>query len=141
MNLRDELEIHAPPTKVWDLTIDVESWPKVTPTMTSIERLDTAPIAVGSRAKVKQPRQKATIWTVTRLEPGALFEWSTRTMGMTMTGAHRIEPIGADRCRNILTLDASGITATLFGWLLKRPIGKAIATENAGFKSSAESAP
>ena len=140
MNLGDEQEIDAPAATVWDLTIDVESWPKVTPTMTSVERLDTAPIAVGSRAKVKQPRQKATIWTVTRLEPGSLFEWSTRTMGMTMTGAHRIEPLGEGRCRNVLTLDASGLTATLFGWLLKRPIGKAIATENAGFKSAAESA-
>ena len=138
MDLRDDLEIAAPASAVWALTVDVESWPEVTPTVTSVERLDDGPLAVGSRARVKQPRQRAAVWTVTQLDDGTLFEWSTRSMGMTMTGGHRIEPLGADRCRNVLTLTATGPTATLLGWLLARPIRQAIATENAGIKRAAE---
>ena len=138
VDLRDELVIDAPAATVWALTIDIESWPQTTPTVTSVERLDDGPLAVGSRARLKQPRQRAAVWTVTRLEPETVFEWSTRTMGMTMTGGHRIEPLDDGRCRNVLTLRASGPTATLLGWLVSRPIRQAIATENAGIKRRAE---
>ena len=139
MELRDELVIDAPAAVVWALTVDVESWPQVTPTMSSVARLDDEPFGVGSRARVKQPRQRAAVWTVTRLEPESVFEWSTRTMGMTFTGGHHIEALGEGRCRNVLTLTATGPTATLLGWLLSRPMRQAIATENAGFKRAAES--
>ena len=138
MNLRDEVEIDAPVSSVWALTIDVESWPQTTPTVTRVNLLDPGPLAPGSRARVKQPRQPSAVWTVTRLEPEAVFEWATHSMGMTMTGRHELSATADGRCRNVLTLDAIGVTARLFGWFLKRPMGKAIATENAGFKRRAE---
>lgn len=138
MDLRDELTIDATAATVWALTVDVESWPNVTPTVTSVERLDTGPFAVGSRAKIKQPRQPAAVWTVTRLEPETVFEWSTRTLGMTFVGRHHIERIDDGRCRNVLTLSATGLTAKLFGWALQGQLRKAIATENTGFKRVAE---
>jgi uncharacterized membrane protein len=140
VKLRDELEIDAPAETVWALTIDIESWPQTTPTITSVDRLDDGPVVVGSRARLKQPRQPAAVWTVTRLEPGSVFEWSTRTLGMTMTGGHRIEPLPDGRCRNVLTLSATGLSAALLGWLVARPIRQAIATENAGIKRRAEAA-
>ena len=141
MQLRHEVVIDAPAPVVWALTVDVESWPQVTPTMSSVSRLDDEPFGVGSRARVKQPKLRAAVWTVTRFEPGSVFEWSTRTMGMTMTGGHHLEAIDDGHCRNVLTLTASGPTATLLGWLLSRPMRAAIATENAGFKRAAESVP
>lgn len=138
MRWEDTVTIDAPAEVVWDLTLDVTSWPRITPTMTSVERLDAGPIHVGSSARVKQPRQTAAVWTVTRLEQGHEFTWQTRRMGLTMTGSHVVEPVG-DHCRNTLSIDVEGPGSVLFGWLLGRTVASAIATENASFRAKAQS--
>jgi uncharacterized membrane protein len=139
MQLASELTIAAPVERVWDLTEDVESWPSITPTMTSVERLDDGPLRVGSRARVRQPRQRPTVWTVTVVEPGSQFVWETRVLGLRMIGAHRLQPV-ATGCRNTLTIDLEGPGAGLMGRLLGGPIQRAISTENEGFRRAAERA-
>ena len=138
MRWEDTVTIEAPADVVWDLTLDVTNWPNITPTMTSVERLDGGPLHVGSSARVKQPRQTAAVWTVTRLEQGHEFTWQTRRMGMTMTGSHVVEQVG-DHCRNTLSLDVEGPGSVLFGRIFGRTVASAIATENAGFRAKAES--
>ena len=140
MELHDEVTIDAPAATVWTLTVDIEGWPKVTPTVASVSRLDDAPLDAGSRARVKQPRQPPAVWVVTRFEPETLFEWSAQSLGMAMVATHRIVPLDERRCRNLLTLTVNGPTAALFGRLLKPHIAKVLATENASFKRAAESA-
>jgi uncharacterized membrane protein len=137
MRIEDSIDITAPVARVWELTLDVESWPQHTPTMTSIERLDTGPLGVGSQARVKQPGQRAKVWTVTALEPERKFAWSTKSMRMTMTGTHAL---GARETgtTNKLTVEIEGPLSSLIGALLRRPIAKAIAQENRGFKTAAE---
>jgi len=138
MRYEDTVTIDAPTEVVWGLTVDVTNWPTITPTMTRIERLDEGPMHDGSSARVKQPRQTAAVWTVTRLEQGREFTWQTRRMGLTMTGSHRVESLG-DHCRNTLTLDVDGPGSVLFGRLFGRVMRSSIATENAGFRERAES--
>ncbi len=75
MTITHELIIEAPVEQVWALTVDVESWPTMTPTMTSVQRLDEGPLRVGSTARIKQPGQSSRIWTVTTLEPNEAFAW------------------------------------------------------------------
>ena len=137
MHLENRLEIAAPVSRLWDLTVDVERWPDVTPTMTSVERLDEGAFGVGSRARVKQPRQRPTEWTVTRFEPGRMFAWAASTLGMHFEGGHHLEGDETSSV-NTLTLDVTGPTAPLLGRLLKGQLAKAIATENQGFKRVAE---
>jgi uncharacterized membrane protein len=137
MVIEHELTIDAPDHVVWRLTEDVEGWPTLTPTMTSIERLDDGPLHVGSRARVKQPAQRATVWTVTRLEPSELFEWEANVFGVRMVGRHRITADG-DSCRNTLQIEMSGRGSGVLGALTGGRIRKAIATENEGFKRAAE---
>lgn len=137
MRIENTLKIEAPVERVWELTLDVESWPDHTPTMTSVERLDRSPIAVGSAVRIKQPAQRARIWTVSDLEPGRRFAWSTRTMGTTMTGTHTLVPSDSGTTQ-ILSVDIEGRFSRLVGALIGRPIGKAIAAENLGFKTAAE---
>ena len=138
--LRSELLIDADPATVWALTTDVEHLPDLTPTMTEVRRLDDGPLAVGSRARIKQPAQPAAVWTVSTLEPEREFVWQTKLGTVTMVGGHHLEPAG-DGCRNVLTLELHGFGSGLLERLLGRRIGAAIATENAGFKTAAESVP
>jgi uncharacterized membrane protein len=139
MKTENELQIDAPIDVVWRLTADVESWPSVTPTMTSIERLDDGPITVGSRARVKQPGQRAAVWTVTGLDPNRLFEWRTSVLGMQMIGRHELAEVDGGT-RNRLSLELTGRGSGVFGKLIGKKISQSIGTENAGFKSHAESA-
>jgi len=137
MRFTSIVTIEAPVEVVWRLTADVEGWPAITPTMTRVARLDAGPLRVGSRARVKQPRQPEAVWTVTQLDDGRLFSWQTTRMGVTMVGSHLLEEAG-DSCRNTLTLDLAGPGSGLFGRLFGRVISTTIETENAGFRARAQ---
>lgn len=137
MLIEHELSIEAPADVVWDLTVDVEGWPALTPTITSVERLDDGPLRVGSQARVKQPAQRAAVWTVTRFDEGERFEWEAEVLGTTMVGRHVVTAEGP-HSRNTLQIEMTGWSAPLLGALAGGRIRKAIATENEGFKRAAE---
>ena len=137
MRLENEIDIAAPSETVWALTLDVEGWPEVTPTMTEITRLDDGPLAVGSQARVKQPAQRARVWTVTRLDPNH-YEWDAKMGPIRMRGGHHVTPTDTG-CTNLLALDLEGLGSGLFGLVAKRTLAKALQQENEGFKAAAES--
>ena len=139
VRIEDQVEISSGADKVWALTIDVERWPELTSTITSVERLDEGPLRVGSTARIVQPKQPPRVWTVTRLDPLRRFEWHTRARSVTMTGIHLIDTV-AGGCRNTLVLELTGLGSGLLGRLAKRPLAAALRTENDGFKRAAESA-
>ncbi len=138
MRLENEIDIAAPAETVWALTVDIEGWPEITPTMTEVTRLDDGPIAVGSQARVKQPAQRARVWTVTRLEPNH-YEWDATFGSIRMRGGHHVSPADGG-CTNRLTLDLDGFGGGLFGRVAGRTLAKALQTENEGFKAAAEAA-
>lgn len=125
--------ITAPADVVWQLTTDVESWPRYTSTMQSVHRLDEGPLRVGSSARIKQPGRRAAVWTVTRLEPGREFSWRTVKGRRTITGSHCVVPDGA-ACRNDLEVEIDGPLARLLGPFVRY----ALRTENAGFTAEAQ---
>jgi len=106
MSWSDTTTIDAPAALVWHLTTQVEDWPSLTPTMTSVKLLDPGPLRVGSRARIKQPRQASATWTVSRLEPNRSFSWQTSRLGLTLTGTHEVTPDEA-WCRNTLQVEAT----------------------------------
>ena len=138
MRLENEIAVAAPAETVWALTLDVERWPDITPTMTEITRLDDGPLAVGSQARVKQPAQRARTWTVTRLEPNH-YEWDATMGPIRLRGGHHVTPTDTG-CTNLLTLDVDGFGSGLFALLAKGTLAKALQQENEGFKDAAESA-
>lgn len=137
MRIQHRIEIAAPPSRVWEHTVDVEALPDHTPTMTYVVRLDRAPLVVGSRVRIKQPAQRAKIWTITELDENRRFSWATRSTGTVMTASHDLAE-SATGTTNTLTVDMAGPLGGVIGALVRRQIRRALSTENEACKASAE---
>jgi uncharacterized membrane protein len=137
MRVEHSIHIDASPEIVWEVTEAIDRWPEWTPTVTSVKRVDSGPLALGSVARIKQPAQPESEWVVIQFERGRRFAWETRRTGLHLIGAHEVEPQGAGT-RNLLRVEASGAIAVLFWPILKRAIARALADENRGLKQRSE---
>ena len=136
MDIHHTLTIPAPVDTVWALTIDVERWPQVMPTVTRVDRLDDGPLAIGSSARLEQPGLRPAIWTVTTLEPGRRFAWASRLLGAPIVGRHDIEATD-DGARNTLTLELGGLRGRIIGTLFGGRLRSTLVTENEAFRAAA----
>ncbi len=125
--------IDAPPGKVFAVLCDVERWPEWTSTMTSVRRVDRGPFAVGSSARVRQPRLLPAVWQVTELTDQRNFTWTTGSPGLRMTAGHSVEPKDAGS-RVLLSLELSGFIAPLIARLYGGLMERYISTEAQGLK-------
>lgn len=137
MRLERTIEIAAPPSVVWDVTADVERWNQWTDTITSIEWVEGDSIAVGNRARIKQPMQPLATWEVTEAEPGRSFRWRTRNLGATFVGIHAVEP-SATGTKATLGIEASGLGAILMYPMLALALPGVLKKEAAGLKAASE---
>ena len=135
----DHIDIDASLAVVWALTVDIESWPLMFSTVTHVERVDNAPLVVGSQARIKQPGQPTRTWTVTDLQPERIFAWSTSAKGYTMTATHTLAALSTSRTSNRLRIDLDGPLAGIVDALAGRKLRKILATENIGFQKAAVS--
>ena len=116
---------------------DVERWHEWTPSITSVERLDSAPLAVGSRARVKQPKLAPATFVVTEWQPERGFDWVTRNPAVTAVGRHWIQPI-ASGVRVTLSVEFSGPLAGLIAWLYGGLTSRYVQMEAEGLKKRSE---
>jgi len=133
------VNINAPPQRVLAVLCDVERWPEWTSTMTHIQRLDHGPFAVGSSARVLQPKLRPAVWQVTELDENCSFTWVTRAPGVRMTAGHYVEAQG-DGSRAALSFEISGLLAPIVSRLYRSLIQQYIATEACGLKQRSETA-
>jgi uncharacterized protein YndB with AHSA1/START domain len=131
------ITVQASPAIVWQLLTDVESWPRWTPSMLSVSRLDRGEFRLGSRAAIKQPGMPIAVWAVSELEPGRSFAWTSKSVGVTTVGGHVVEPAG-DGARLTLTVRQTGPFAGAIGLLFGRRIRRWIGLEAEGFRRAAE---
>jgi uncharacterized protein YndB with AHSA1/START domain len=131
------VDIEASPERVWAVMLDIERWAEWTASIRSIERLDGGPLAVGSRARIRQPNVLPAIWEVTALDAGKAFTWITRSPGVTATGRHFVEPAGQGS-RATLSLDFGGPLGSIVGWLLRGLNERYLGLEAAGLKGRCE---
>jgi hypothetical protein len=133
------VSINAPPQQVLAVLCDVERWPEWTPTMTHVQRLDRGPLAVGSSARVLQPKLLPAVWQVTELDANRSFTWVARAPGVRMKAGHFVEPEG-DGSRAALSFEFSGLLAPVVSWLYRGLIQQYVATEAKGLKQRSETA-
>jgi uncharacterized protein YndB with AHSA1/START domain len=117
VHIETTIEIAAPIATVWAVLTDLESWPRWTASVTRLDLLDAGPLRPGSRARVRQPRLPAAVWTVTDLTPGSAFTWISRSPGVTVTGVHELTPVSETATSARLSVDQSGPLAGLVGVL------------------------
>ena len=110
------VEIEAPPDKVWKVLTDVEKWAEWTSSIDQIESLDSGPLQIGARYRIRQPKLSTNIYQVMTLEPGKEFSWLARAMGLEILGEHRMEALsGSNKVKVRNTLSLKGFLAPLVG--------------------------
>ena len=139
MRFEQSIEIHAPQQRVWDVRSDLEAWPQRIVTVDTIELLTPAPIANGSRARLKQPKLPEGVWDVTVWDAPSYFEWTQKATGATSVAGHRVESLGEGRARLTLTLDMRGWLISVVGRFYKGLTEDYIGREAEGMKRVAES--
>ena len=127
------VEIVAPPERVWAVLADLERWPEWTPSVTSIELLVPGPLAVGTRARVSQPKLKPAVWEVTEVKANRSFTWVTRQPGLVVTGLHQLEPIEKGTLATV-AVRFSGLLGPLVGRLTRRLNHRYLAFEADGLR-------
>lgn len=132
-----EIDIAAPPEVVWTVMQDGERWPEWTASVTSVKRLDTGPLRIGSRALIRQPRFPPAVWTVTTHEPGHRFVWRSGMPGMWVYGDHSVERRG-NGSRARLRLSYEGLLARLMGRMTRGITNRYLDMEAAGLKRRSE---
>jgi uncharacterized membrane protein len=132
------IDIAAPVERVWDVLCEVERWPEWATTVTSVRRLDDGPLAVGSRARVEQPRIPPTEYVVTELAPGRSFTWVANGPGVRTTARHQLEELGPGSTRVTLAVEQAGPVGVVMGRFYRRLTDRYLTAEAEGIKARSE---
>ena len=133
-------DISAPRNRVWSVLEDVTRWPEWTASIESVELLDGArELAVGVRARVRQPRLAPATWRVTALDPGRRFTWVSSVGGVTSTGMHVLAdgPGGTTTFTN--AVEQRGLLAPVVRLVFGRLVHRYLDLETQGLKRRCES--
>jgi hypothetical protein len=131
------VDIRASSERVWEVLSNIEHWPDWTPTVTNVQRLDRGPLAVGSRARLRQPKLPPAVWQVTELGEGRSFTWVTRSPGVRVTACHWVEALEGGS-RATLSLQFSGLLGPLVARLTLGLNERYLALEARGLKTFSE---
>jgi hypothetical protein len=138
MKYEVSIDIVADTQLVWEVLTDLERWPEWTQSVTRLEWLSSPTLALGSRARIKQPRLKKTVWTVTALEPPTGFSWEARQRGLTTIGSHRLDQRAPGRTTVTLAIEQHGALAPIVWFLSSRMMRRYLDFERGGLKARSE---
>ena len=131
------VEIQASSERVWEVLSNIECWPAWTLTVTSIQRVDRGPLAVGSQAHIRQPKLPPAVWQITELDEGRSFTWVTRSPGVRVTAWHSVEA-SEGGSRATLSLQFSGLLGPLVARLTRGLNERYFALEARGLRTRSE---
>lgn len=131
------IKITSPPGRVWAIMSDVERWPRWTSIVRKIKRLDSGPLAVGSKAWIYQPKLLPARWVVAAMEPPRGFTWITSVPGILVRANHAIEPI-SNGSLVTLSITYTGFLSPLISRLTAKVNTKYLGIEARGLKKRCE---
>ena len=137
MHVEHHVDINAAPEHVYSIISDVEKWPEITESVKSVELLTPGPLAVGSEARISQPKFGTRVWRVTAVEPGKSFTWETSGGGARMVATHTVTPRAGGSTLTLI-VDSTGLAVKLFGWMMAGTGRRFMEIEAAGVKRRAE---
>ena len=138
MHFKTTIEINAPPDRVWDALVDVETWPEWTASIREVKGLDGAVLAFGSRVRIKQPRMPSLVWEVSEFEPTTSFTWRSSSPGVTTVGSHVVTATTTNRVTVTLGIHQSGPLAPIVRLLAGARTRRYVQMEADGLKKCAE---
>jgi uncharacterized protein YndB with AHSA1/START domain len=130
--------INASEDRVWAALTDVVHWPDWTSSMTSVTRIGSGALDVGSQARIKQPKLGTMTWTVTELTPGRSFVWEAKRPGLTLVAGHELSSESGGTVNLRLTVEQKGLVGRLFESLTEKSAKKYVQLEAEGHKRRAE---
>ena len=138
MHVESAVEIAAPPERVWSTLADVMRWPEWTKSLTEVTWVSGDRLAVGARARIRQPKMPVNVWEVSDVQAGTAFTWGTKSPGVKVVAAHVLEPLGEGRTRVVLTVDMTGPLAGVVGRLTASQTRRYVQMEADGLKAACE---
>lgn len=136
MKLSNTIEIDAPASVVWAVFADVEQWPAMTESVTSLKAIDGPGLAVGKAFAIKQPKLPTVKWTVTELTNGSSWTWSVRQPLNATSASHLVEALDGDRTRVTQVIEQSGLVGGLVGKLMRKTSERYLEMEAQGLKAA-----
>jgi len=116
------IRIDASAAPVWAVLMDVDTWPVWAAQFKRLERLDGAPLALGSRVRVTPNGMPGSTWQVTEYVPERSFTWQTSLLpGARLAGGHLLTRDG-DGVIAEFSLEATGPLGRLLSPLLRRTV-------------------
>ncbi len=137
MRVEIEVDIAASPQRVWDVMRDVERWPEWAASMINVALLNGRELAMGSKARIRQPRLPVIVWEVTKIDPQRGFIWQTKSMGAVIRAEHWIT--ARDGGSHVsLRVEINGLLEPLFRPWLTRMTRRNVEIEAVGLKRRCE---
>lgn len=130
--------ILASAERIWTVLAEVTRWHEWTPTIASIEPLNSGPLQQGSRFRIVQPRLRPAVWEVTAWEPVKGFTWASRGLGIRMIADHSITAISDGESKVVLRMTFAGLVGIVVGCLYGKLTTKYLAQEAKSLKQRVE---
>lgn len=132
------IEISAASDRVWKVLSDVTRWPQWLPTVSDVVALDGESLAVGARFRVRQPKLRTVVWTVTELEDSRRFVWESRLPGVQMIAEHAVVEKTGDACEVVLRYSFDGPLGSVVGRLFRSITTRYLMQEATALKYAVE---
>jgi uncharacterized membrane protein len=138
MEFKVRIDIAQEPDVIWSVLMDLERWPEWTRSMTSVKRLDSGRLGIGSQVRIQQPKLKTLTWRVSEFVEGRVFAWDGQSPGLFVRARHEVQSSGSSGALVILTIEQSGWLSPLVNLLYGKLTKDYMEMEAQGLKRRSE---